>query len=62
MRYDYETMRIMQLAVPFTCSALMETVGDLVILALVAQYLGTDAMIAYTMTGEFLQAAGNKGC
>ena len=50
--YDYETRRLLQLAVPFTFSAVFETVSDLVILAIIAHKLGTDAMIAYTMTGK----------
>ena len=48
-RYDYETKRILNLAIPFTCSAIVETTSDLVILAIFSQYLGTDSAIAYAM-------------
>lgn len=46
-KYDNETHRILRLAIPFTCSAVTETTSDLVILAIISQYLGTDNMVAY---------------
>lgn len=49
LKYDNETQRIVRLAVPFTISALIETTSDLVILIIISQYLGTDAMVAYAM-------------
>ena len=47
--YDNETKRILRLAVPFTISALLETVVDLVELAIVSFYLGTEAMVAWAL-------------
>ena len=47
--YDNETRRILRLAVPFTISALLETVVDLVELALVSFYVGTEAMVAWAL-------------
>ncbi len=61
IRYDNETKRLLQLAVPFTFTGIIFTVADLVVLGFVSQYLGTDAMIAYILvdltvgtTSEFL--------
>eukprot|EP00986_Skeletonema_menzelii_P012982 scaffold7348_cov144-Skeletonema_menzelii.AAC.4 len=51
IRFDHETKRILGLAIPFTVSAVIYTVCDLVIVGFVSQYLGTDAMVAYTMVG-----------
>lgn len=47
--YDDETRRILRLAVPFTASALVETVLGLVELAIVGFYLGTEAMVAFVL-------------
>lgn len=49
VRYDKETARILRLAVPFTVSAIVATVCELISLAVVGNYLGTDAMVAYAM-------------
>eukprot|EP00578_Thalassiosira_sp_NH16_P009081 CAMPEP_0181115382 /NCGR_PEP_ID=MMETSP1071-20121207/21402_1 /TAXON_ID=35127 /ORGANISM="Thalassiosira sp., Strain NH16" /LENGTH=743 /DNA_ID=CAMNT_0023199585 /DNA_START=430 /DNA_END=2661 /DNA_ORIENTATION=- len=49
VHWDNETKRILHLAVPFSLSAVAGTIADLVILALISHYLGTDAMIAFTM-------------
>ena len=48
-KYDYETMRILRLGVPFTFSAIAETVSDLVILGIIGHTLGTDAMVSYSI-------------
>ena len=55
VQYDYDTMRIMCLAVPSTCNTMVLMIGDLVILVLVSQYLGTVPMITYSMTGELAE-------
>ena len=47
--YDDETKRILRLAVPFTTSAVIETVLGLVELAIVSFYLGTEAMVAFVL-------------
>lgn len=47
--YDNETKRILRLAVPFTISALLETIVDLVELAIISFYLGTEAMVAWAL-------------
>ena len=49
VQYDNETKRILRLAIPFTCSAMAETISDLVILALISLYLGTDNMCVRMM-------------
>jgi MATE family multidrug resistance protein len=46
---DNETKRLLRLAIPFTCSAMIETVSDLVILVIIAQYIGTDSSVAFAM-------------
>ena len=51
IRFDHETKRILRLAIPFTISAVIYTICDLVIVGFVSQYLGTDAMVAYTIVG-----------
>lgn len=59
--WDYEMRRIVQLCVPYSITALLEGVVDTIIVALVAQYLGTEAVAAFTivqlilgLTSEFL--------
>ena len=47
--YDDEARRILRLAVPFTASALIETVLDLVELAIISFHLGTEAMVAFAL-------------
>lgn len=37
VRYDHETRRILLLAVPFTCSAMVDLVADFVELMIIAQ-------------------------
>ncbi|KAL7533831.1 hypothetical protein ACHAWF_004665, partial [Thalassiosira exigua] len=49
LRYDNETMRIIRLATPFTISAVIDTLSELIILSLIAQYLGTDSAVSYSM-------------
>jgi len=51
IKYDHETKRILGLAIPFTISAVIYTVCDLVVLGFISQYLGTDSMVAYTLVG-----------
>ena len=51
IRFDHETKRILRLAIPFTISAVIYTACDLIIVGFVSQYLGTDAMVAYTIVG-----------
>ena len=49
LKYDYETKRILRLAIPFTFSALAGTGSDLIVVAIISQNLGTDDMVAYAM-------------
>lgn len=49
-RYDREFKRILRLAIPFSCSAVAKTGSELIILAIVSNTLGTDSMVAYSMT------------
>ena len=44
--YDYMIRRILQLTIPFTFSAVFETVVELVFLAILVHRMGTDDMIA----------------
>ena len=48
-KYDNETYRILRLVIPFTCSAIVRTTSDLIILAIISHSLGTDSMVAYCM-------------
>lgn len=48
-KYDNETHRILRLVIPFTCSAIVRTTSDLIILAIISHSLGTDSMVAYCM-------------
>ena len=52
LAYTYMTRWILQLAICFAFSAVFEAMVDLVILKILAHPLGTDAMIAYTMTSN----------
>ena len=54
VRYDYETMRLLQLAVPFTISEIADSTSELIVLALISNYIGTDEMVAYVMTDNFV--------
>ncbi|KAL3785641.1 hypothetical protein ACHAW5_007642 [Stephanodiscus triporus] len=49
-RYDRETKRILRLAIPFMFSAIAKTASELIIVAIISHTLGTNAMIAYTIT------------
>lgn len=49
IKYDNETKRILRLAVPFTFSALLDTTAELITLAIISNYLGTDAAVAFAM-------------
>jgi hypothetical protein len=48
-KYDHETKRIFRLAIPFTVSAIICTVSELVALVIISQKLGTDSVIACIM-------------
>jgi len=48
-KYDNETSRIMRLAVPFTISAMVDTVTELITMAIISNYIGTDSMVVYAM-------------
>jgi len=72
IRYDKETGRLLQLAIPFTFTAIVFTVADLIVLGFVSQYLGTDAMVAYALVdltvgtttelfGGFIEAVSSLG-
>jgi MATE family multidrug resistance protein len=50
VRYDRESKRILRLAIPFSCSAIAKTTSELIILATISKTLGTDDMVAYSMT------------
>ena len=48
-KYDNESKRIMKLAVPFMMNNIVKTVGELALLAIISQNLGTNPMIAFAM-------------
>jgi hypothetical protein len=59
--WDHEMKRIAKLCVPYSITALLEGIVDTITVALVAQYIGTEAVAAYTivslilgLTSEFL--------
>ena len=59
--YDHEMKRIIKLCVPYSLTALLSGVVDSAIVAIVSQFIGTDAVAAYTLvqlilglTSEFL--------
>eukprot|EP00578_Thalassiosira_sp_NH16_P003552 CAMPEP_0181134250 /NCGR_PEP_ID=MMETSP1071-20121207/31992_1 /TAXON_ID=35127 /ORGANISM="Thalassiosira sp., Strain NH16" /LENGTH=403 /DNA_ID=CAMNT_0023220765 /DNA_START=186 /DNA_END=1397 /DNA_ORIENTATION=+ len=52
-KYDNETKRLLDLVVPFFISTVVGNVADLIILAIIARYLGEDAMLAYVMVDIF---------
>ena len=54
VRYDYETMRLLHLAVPFTAYALVGGICDILGLIIVSHRLGTDSLIALAMVDIFL--------
>lgn len=43
-KYDHETERILRLAVPFTISALIGTISEIIVLAIISHHLSTNAM------------------
>ncbi|KAL7552150.1 hypothetical protein ACHAWF_015368 [Thalassiosira exigua] len=49
VKWDNESHRIVQLAVPFTLYAIVDGAADLAILGLIAQYLDTNSAIVYAM-------------
>ena len=58
VKYDYETMRLLRLAIPFTFSAMAESLTDLIILGIISQNLGTNSMVAYAMVDVFAGVSG----
>jgi len=48
-RFDNEMKRILFLAIPFTLSAFAYNAGNMVILAIISHYMGTDEVVAYCM-------------
>ena len=52
--YDKETHRIIRLVVPFTFSALARSLSELLILAIISHFVGTDAMVAYAIVGGII--------
>lgn len=48
-KYDNESKRIMKLALPFMMNNIVKTVGELALLAIISQNLGTNPMIAFAM-------------
>ena len=48
-KFDTEMKRILGLAIPFTLSAFAYNAGNLVILAIISHYMGTDEVVAYCM-------------
>ncbi|KAL3766941.1 LOW QUALITY PROTEIN: hypothetical protein ACHAW5_011160 [Stephanodiscus triporus] len=49
VNYDKETHRLLRLVIPFTVSSVIQTASELITVAIIAQTLGTDPMIAYVM-------------
>jgi hypothetical protein len=59
--YDHEMKRIVKLCIPYSITALLEGIVDSIVVALIAQYIGTEAVAAFTivqlilgLTSEFL--------
>lgn len=48
-RFDNEMKRILFLAISFTLSAFAYNAGNMVILAIISHYMGTDEVVAYCM-------------
>ena len=49
VKFDDETRRIIRLCVPMICTANVRLASELLTLALISHYLGTEAMLAYSM-------------
>jgi len=49
VKHDKETQRLLGLALPFTLSAVLDKVADLITLAIIAHCMGEDAMLAYVL-------------
>lgn len=64
LRLDEETRRIWRLVLPFTASALVENVTELINLALVSRALGTNAILAWIMVDTVMgtTATFTGGC
>jgi MatE len=52
--YDYEMKRVLKLCVPYSITALLEGVVDSIHVGLVSQFIGTEAVAAYTMVHVIL--------
>ena len=52
--YDTESKRIFKLAIPFVFDAVLETILDNIDVALVANFIGTDAVAAYVVSDLFI--------
>lgn len=59
IKLDVEMRRILRLAIPLICSANIVNASELVILALISNYIGTDAMIAYSMVSLIAGISGS---
>ena len=49
LKYDRESKRLLELAVPFTLASILYSVTDIIKIGIISQYLGTSAMIAYAI-------------
>ena len=52
--WDFEMRRIVKLAVPYSTAALMEGIFEIITVALIGNFLGTDAVAAYTIVDLLL--------
>ena len=59
IKLDKEMKRILQLAIPFTCSAIVKNASELIILAIISHSLGTDDMVAYAMVGLIISVSSS---
>jgi MATE family multidrug resistance protein len=59
IKLDKEMKRILQLAIPFTCSAIIKNASELILLAIISHSLGTDDMVAYAMVGLIISVSSS---
>jgi hypothetical protein len=57
--WDYEYRRIVKLCVPYTITAALDGVVEALVTALVANYLGSEAVAAYTLVQLFVGLASD---
>jgi len=64
LKFDDDSRRILRLAVPFAASAIVYSLSDLAIMAIISRNLGTDAVVAYVMVGVVLGVSSSLtgGC